>query len=78
MTATHDIAEAAEYDQVMLLARRVVALGPGAEVLTADRLFDTFGIVLRDPHQHHAGRFVVAERGHGAPQVVDRTPDREA
>jgi ABC-type Mn2+/Zn2+ transport system ATPase subunit len=76
VTATHDIAEAAEYDQVMLLARRVVALGPGAEVLTADQLFDTFGIVLRDPHANHAGRFVVAERAHGAPQVVDRQPDR--
>jgi ABC-type Mn2+/Zn2+ transport system ATPase subunit len=76
VTATHDIAEAAEYDQVMLLARRVVALGPGADVLTADRLFDTFGIVLRDPHEHHAGRFVVAERGHGAPQVVDRSSER--
>jgi ABC-type Mn2+/Zn2+ transport system ATPase subunit len=72
VTATHDIAEAIEYDQVMLLARRVVALGPGSEVLTADRLFDTFGIVLRDPHEQHAGRFVVAERAHGAPQIVDR------
>jgi hypothetical protein len=27
--------------------------------------------VIRDPHAHHAGRFVVAERAHGAPQVVD-------
>ncbi len=35
VTATHDIAEAVEYDQVLLLARRVVALGPGREVLTA-------------------------------------------
>jgi ABC-type Mn2+/Zn2+ transport system ATPase subunit len=71
VTATHDIAEAAEYDQVLLLARRVVALGPGSEVITADRLLDTFGIVLRDPHAHHPGRFVVAERSHGAPQIVD-------
>jgi ABC-type Mn2+/Zn2+ transport system ATPase subunit len=71
VTATHDIAEAVEYDQVLLLARRVVALGPGSEVLTADQLLDTFGIVIRDPHAHHAGRFVVAERAHGAPQVVD-------
>lgn len=71
VTATHDIAEAIEYDQVLLLARRVVALGPGADVLTADRLLDTFGIVLRDPHAHHAGRFVVAERAHGSPQIVD-------
>lgn len=71
VTATHDIAEAVEYDQVMLLARRVVALGQGAEVLTAERLLDTFGIVLRDPHAHHTGRFVVTGRGRGAQQVVD-------
>ena len=57
VTATHDIAEAIEYDQVLLLARRVVALGPGAEVLTADRLLETFGIVLRDPHAEHARTF---------------------
>ncbi len=71
VTATHDIAEAAEYDQVLLLARRVVALGPGSEVLTADRLLETFGILVRDPHEEHRGRFVVAERSRGAPQVVD-------
>jgi len=71
VTATHDIGEAAEYDQVLLLARRVVALGPGREVLTADRLLDTFGIVVRDAHKEHAGRFVVAERTHGQPQVVE-------
>lgn len=71
VTATHDIAEAIEYDQVLLLARRVVALGPGAEVLTADRLLDTFGILVRDEHEEHRGRFVVAEVGHGPPQVVD-------
>jgi ABC-type Mn2+/Zn2+ transport system ATPase subunit len=76
VTATHDISEAVEYDQVMLLARRVVALGPGREVLTADRLLDTFGIVLRDPHLEHAGRLVVAERAHGGPQVVDTVEER--
>ncbi len=75
VTATHDIAEAVEYDQVLLLARRVVALGPGAEVLTADRLLETFGILVRDPHEEHRGRFVVAERARGAPQIVDVGPD---
>jgi ABC-type Mn2+/Zn2+ transport system ATPase subunit len=75
VTATHDIAEAAEYDQVLLLARRVVALGPGADVLTADRLLETFGILVRDPHEEHRGRFVVAERARGAPQIVDVGPD---
>jgi ABC-type Mn2+/Zn2+ transport system ATPase subunit len=71
VTATHDIAEAAEYDQVLLLARRVVALGPGPDVLTADRLLETFGILVRDPHEEHRGRFVIAERARGAPQIVD-------
>jgi ABC-type Mn2+/Zn2+ transport system ATPase subunit len=77
VTATHDIAEAAEYDQVLLLARRVVALGPGSEVLTADRLLETFGILVRDPHEEHRGRFVIAERERGAPQVVDVGRDEE-
>ena len=72
VTATHDIGEAIEYDQVLLLARRVVALGPGREVLTPDRLMETFGIVIRDPHAEHAGRFTVAERTHGAPQTVNK------
>jgi ABC-type Mn2+/Zn2+ transport system ATPase subunit len=77
VTATHDIAEAAEYDQVLLLARRVVALGPGADVLTADRLLETFGILVRDRHAEHRGRFVVAERERGAPQVVDVGRDEQ-
>lgn len=71
VTATHDIGEAVEYDRVLLLARRVVALGPGSEVLTPDRLMETFGIVVRDPHPEHGARFAVAERTHGAPQVVE-------
>jgi ABC-type Mn2+/Zn2+ transport system ATPase subunit len=77
VTATHDIAEAAEYDQVLLLARRVVALGPGADVLTADRLLETFGILVRDRHEEHRGRFVIAERARGAPQIVDVGEDEE-
>lgn len=71
VTATHDIGEAIEYDQVLLLARRVVALGRGDDVLTPDRLMETFGILIRDRHAEHAGRFTVAERTHGAPQVID-------
>ena len=71
VTATHDIAEAVEYDQVLLLARRVVALGPGRDVLTPDRLMETFGIVISDPHEEHVGRFTVAEVAHGGPQTID-------
>jgi len=74
VTSTHDIGEAIEYDQVLLLARRVVALGPGRAVLTADRLLETFGIILRDAHAEHAGRLVVAERAHGHPQVIEGGP----
>ena len=74
VTATHDIAEAIEYDQVLLLARRVVALGPGTEVLTPDRLMETFGILIRDPHAEHVGRFTVAERAHGSPQTIELGP----
>ncbi|MFV2065105.1 MAG: ATP-binding cassette domain-containing protein, partial [Chloroflexota bacterium] len=74
VTATHDISEAVEYDQVLLLAGRVVALGAGADVLTPDRLMETFGIVISDPHQEHVGRFTVAERAHGAPQTIDARP----
>jgi ABC-type Mn2+/Zn2+ transport system ATPase subunit len=71
VTATHDISEAIEYDQVLLLARRVVALGPGTEVLTPDRLMETFGILIRDRHAEHRGRFTIAERERGAPQVIE-------
>ena len=71
VTATHDIAEAVEYDQVLLLARRVVALGSGRDVLTPDQLMETFGIVIQDPHAEHAGRFTVAEVAHGSPQTID-------
>jgi ABC-type Mn2+/Zn2+ transport system ATPase subunit len=74
VTATHDIGEAIQYDQVLLLARRVVALGPGRGVLTPDRLMETFGIVVRDAHIEHAGRFTVAERSHGAPQTIELGP----
>ena len=71
VTATHDIAEAVEYDQVLLLARRVVALGAGRDVLTPDQLMETFGIVIQDPHEEHAGRFTVAEVAHGSPQTIE-------
>jgi ABC-type Mn2+/Zn2+ transport system ATPase subunit len=46
VTATHDIGEAAECKQVMLLNRRVVMQGRPCEALTAERLLETFGITL--------------------------------
>jgi len=61
--ATHDIQQASECDQVMLLARQVVALGPASEVLTPEALLKTFGIVLMA--QGPDRRIGVVEREHG-------------
>lgn len=40
---THDLAEASDADHVILLARRIVAYGPPADVLTADHLSAAYG-----------------------------------
>jgi ABC-type Mn2+/Zn2+ transport system ATPase subunit len=61
--ATHDIQEeAAICQQVMLLAHRVVALGPPERVLTPEALLATFGIVLTPGENHKP---VVLECRHG-------------
>ncbi|MBK9179902.1 MAG: ATP-binding cassette domain-containing protein [Acidimicrobiales bacterium] len=60
VTATHDIGEAAHADQVLLLARRVIAIGRPDDVLTEANLLETFGIVL----SRVGGRLMVAERDH--------------
>lgn len=61
ITATHDFGEAARADKVILLANRVVATGPPAQVLTKEHLVETFGITVAelgdhvfayDPHHH--------------------------
>lgn len=53
--ATHDIQEEASLcHQVMLLARRVVALGPPDEVITPEALLETFGIVISGEQKLHA------------------------
>lgn len=44
--ATHDVSEAATCDRILLLAGRIVADGPPAEVLTPENLLETFGIGL--------------------------------
>ncbi len=52
--ATHDIQdEAALCHQVMLLARRVVAIGAPSEVLTPEALLETFGIVVAGEQKLH-------------------------
>ncbi len=59
--ATHDIQEEATLcHQVMLLARKVVAIGTPQEVLTPEALLKTFGIVVTD-----GKRLQVLETKHG-------------
>ena len=54
IVATHDIQEeAAICQQVMLLARKVVAIGAPQKVLTSEALLETFGIVVTgEKHLH--------------------------
>jgi ABC-type Mn2+/Zn2+ transport system ATPase subunit len=69
--ATHDIEEEARIcSQVVLLARKVVAIGSPSIVMTPENLFSTFGVViagekhlhlLENPHGHD-------ESGHTNPQ----------
>lgn len=46
VVATHDIQEALECSQTLLLARKVIAYGPGTEVITPESLLETFGITI--------------------------------
>jgi ABC-type Mn2+/Zn2+ transport system ATPase subunit len=65
LTATHDIGEALRCHQAVLLAKRVVASGRPAEVLTSERLLDAFGVALHAvPHAGHTD-LVEAEPPHG-------------
>jgi ABC-type Mn2+/Zn2+ transport system ATPase subunit len=59
---THDLGEAAHADHVLLLAGRIVASGPPAEVLTADHLAVAYqqrlirlegNILMLDDAPHH-------------------------
>jgi iron complex transport system ATP-binding protein len=62
--STHDLAEAAGADQIVLLAGRVVAAGPPDEVLSEanlveayrGRLVDVAGVRLIDDPHHHGAR----------------------
>jgi ABC-type Mn2+/Zn2+ transport system ATPase subunit len=52
VVATHDIhEEAALCQQAMLLARKVVAVGPTGEVLTPEALRETFGLIMDGEHK---------------------------
>ena len=61
VVATHDIGDAMRADLVLLLARRVVALGPPSAVLTPEALQETFGHALRTL----AGGVLVMDSAHG-------------
>ncbi len=61
MIATHDIEAAAACDYTMLLARRLVAFGPSAQVLRADVLLETFGVIGKT----EGDSVVVLGREHG-------------
>jgi len=61
VVATHDVQdEAALCHQVMLLAHRVVALGPPDQVITPQALLETFGIIIGGDQK----RFTVLECVH--------------
>lgn len=64
ITATHDIQEASTCDQVMLLARRVVAVGTPDQALTSEALLETFGIVFEPEGQLPGVATVMQEHGH--------------
>jgi len=69
--ATHDIQEEpALCNQVMLLARRVVALGTPQQVLTHDKLLETFGIVVFGDQKHV--HVLEATHGHNDKEQSDR------
>ncbi|MEM9465500.1 MAG: zinc ABC transporter ATP-binding protein AztA [Actinomycetota bacterium] len=62
IVTTHDLDDARLCDQVMLVDRHAIAIGPPDEVLTEDHLIHAFGgrfirvgerLILDDPHHHH-------------------------
>jgi ABC-type Mn2+/Zn2+ transport system ATPase subunit len=62
VTATHDIQEAMDSDLAMLLARKVIAVGKGKDIITAKALLETFGIVITLNDQNLG--LAVVEREH--------------
>jgi ABC-type Mn2+/Zn2+ transport system ATPase subunit len=61
VVSTHDLAEAARADQVLLLAGRVVAEGPPERILSPEHLAEAYGghlldlgaFAIDDPHHDH-------------------------
>lgn len=75
IVATHDIQEEATLcQQVMLLARRVVAFGPPQQVLTAETLLETFGIVIGKDQKRPA--VLECAHGHDTESASEPKPKR--
>jgi len=71
--ATHDIQEeAALCQRVMLLARRVVAVGAPQDVLTPESLLRTFGIVVTGDKRLQV---IETQHGHGGSEPPDAKKD---
>jgi ABC-type Mn2+/Zn2+ transport system ATPase subunit len=71
LIATHDLNQAAEqFDQIVLLNRRVIAFGPPAQVLTSDNLTRAYGGHLHILHTS-SGDLIVTDSccGGGDPPV---------
>lgn len=73
IVATHDIQEeAAICHQVMLLARKVVAIGAPQDVLTPDALLKTFGIVVTGDKRLQV---LETKHGHGGTEGQDQNKE---
>ena len=64
VVATHDIQEAINCGQAMLLARKVIAYGPGRDIITPEALLEAFGIVITLDQQHRGVAVIEREHGH--------------
>lgn len=74
IVATHDIQEEATLcHQVVLLARRVVAIGAPQDVLTPDALLKTFGIVVTSDKRLQV---LETKHGHGGTKRQDVNKER--
>ncbi len=70
IVATHDIQEEATLcQQVMLLARKVVAFGPPDKVLTPEALLEAFGIVIGKGQRPAV---LECKHGHEEPAATER------
>jgi ABC-type Mn2+/Zn2+ transport system ATPase subunit len=73
ITATHDIQDEANLcQQVMLLARKVVALGAPRDVINPEALLKTFGIVVTGDKRIQV---LETQHGHGAAEHQEPPPE---